>query len=251
MNGDILQFAILFFAGALSGAVNALAGGGSFLTVSILIFSGLEPTVANATNRFGILIQSVFATQKFSRMGYFPKRYSYTAALPMVLGAGIGAYLVTVVSDASFKKYFAVFMVIMTLLTFLKPSTKELKEDVVFTGRAYFINFIVYFLIGIYGGFIQAGVGFMILTACVVSGLDMVRSHAVKLFMNLVAAAVSVVIFIYADKVLFLPAVVLGLGLSAGAVFAAGQSVKVSNDLLKKIVSGVMIIFAVLLLVFK
>ncbi|XOB65655.1 sulfite exporter TauE/SafE family protein [Deferribacteres bacterium DY0037] len=246
-----MQLAILLPAGFAAGLLNALAGGGSFMTVPLLIFTGLEPTVANATNRLGIWIQSLAGTRKFSNMGYFPKVYSYTAAIPVGLGAISGAYLATIVSDDMFRKYFAFFMVLMTLVTFLKPGTKELKEDVKFTVWATVINSVVYFFIGIYSGFVQAGVGFLMTAACVMSGLDMVRAHAVKLFLNLIAATVSVAIFIYAGKVLFLPAIALGSGMAFGAVTAANISVKVSNTFLKRVVSVAIIIFAILLLVLK
>jgi uncharacterized membrane protein YfcA len=251
MDINLLQLIVLFVAGGAAGFLNALAGGGSFMTVPLLIFTGLEPTVANATNRLGIWIQSIFGTRKFSQMGYFPKRYSFTVAIPMAVGAIAGAYLATVVTDAAFKKYFAIFMVLMTLFTLLKPSPKELKEDVEFSGKSLVVNSVVYLLVGVYGGFAQAGVGFLIVGAAVMSGLDMVRANAVKLFLNLVAATFSVGIFIYAGKVLFLPGIALGAGMSIGAVTAANISVKVSNDFLKKLVSVAIIVFAILLLILK
>lgn len=251
MDINIFQLLLLLIAGMAAGLLNALAGGGSFMTVPLLIFTGLEPTVANATNRLGIWIQSLFGTRKFSSMGYFPKKYSFRAALPVALGALVGAYLATVVSDAAFKKYFAFFMVLMTLFTFVNTKPKELKTDVEFTVKGFILNTVGFFFIGIYGGFAQAGVGFMMVAASVMSGLDMVRAHAVKLFLNLVAATISVAIFIYAGKVLYLPAIALGIGMSIGAVTAANISVRVSNEFLKRLVSVAIIIFAILLLVLK
>jgi len=248
---DYFILAILAGTGFIAGVLNALAGGGSFITVALLIFTGIEPTVANATNRLGVWIQSVFGVKKFVSMGYFPKKYSFTIMFPAMVGAIFGAYVATVITDAAFKKYLAIFMVLMTLLTFLKPSSKEKLEDVVFNSASFVLTMIAYFLIGFYGGFIQAGVGFMVVACCVLSGLDMVRSHSVKMFMNLMTATVSVGIFIYADKILYLPALALGVGMAVGAVYAAGLSVKVSEAFLKKLVSVVILVFAVLLFLFK
>lgn len=251
MDVNVLQLSVLFIVGLGAGLLNALAGGGSFITVPLLIFMGLEPTVANATNRLGVWIQSLFGTTKFRSMGYFPKKYSLQVAFFMAAGAVCGAHLATVVGDATFKKYFAFFMVLMTLVTFFKPSAKELKTDIDFAPKTFLLNAVAFFFIGMYSGFAQAGVGFLIIAASVISGLDMVRSNAVKLFTNLVSSSVSVTIFILAGKVLFMPAICMGAGMAIGAVTAAKFSVKVSNDFLKRFVSVVIIIFAILLLVFK
>lgn len=247
----MVSLLILFLVGYGAGALNTLAGGGSFITVPLLIFTGLEPTVANATNRLGIWLQSVFGLNKFRRMGFFPKKYSMAAAVPASVGAVIGAYAATVVTDDAFRKYFAFFMVLMTLVTFFKPSSRETREDVTLSGRALGVNTVLYFFVGVYSGFVQAGVGFLTIAACVLAGLDMVRANAVKMFLNLITATMSVAIFIYGGKILFLPGIVLGVGMSLGAVHAAGFSVKVSNNFLKKFVSVIVIIFAVLLLVLK
>jgi len=251
MDVNILQLIILFAFGFGAGILNTLAGGGSFITVPVLIFMGLEPTVANATNRLGIWFQSLFGVRKFRNMGYFPKKYCYKVAIPAAFGAIVGAYLATVITDASFKKYFAFFMVLMTLVTFFKPSAKDLQEDVIFTSKTFIINMIAFFFIGLYSGFVQAGVGFLMIAGAVMSGLDMVRANAVKMFLNLITATMSVAIFIYGGKVLYMPGLALGLGMSIGAVTAAGFSVKVSNNFLKKLVSVVVIIFAILLLILK
>jgi uncharacterized membrane protein YfcA len=251
MDVNVIQLLVLFLVGLIAGGLNTLAGGGSFLTVPMLIFTGIEPTVANATNRLGIWFQSLFGVRKFRTMGYFPKKYSYSIVVPAALGAICGAYLATIITDASFKKYFAFFMVLMTLYTLFKPSQKEHKEDVVLDSKMLALNVILYFGMGFYSGFIQAGVGFMIVACCVMSGFDMVRSHSVKMFFNLVTATVSVAIFIYAGKILYMPGLALGVGMSVGAVSAAGFSTKVSNEFLKKFVSVMIIIFAVMLLVLK
>lgn len=251
MDIDILQLLLLFLAGLAAGVINALAGGGSFMTVPLLIFTGLEPTVANATNRLAVWIQCFFGTRKLYRMGYFPRNYCFKVVVPLSAGTVLGAYLLTVMPDDTFRKYFAFFMVLMTLVTFLKPVSKEQRPDVEFTAKSLTVNYIIYFFIGIYIGFIQAGVGFMIIAASVISGLGMVRANAVKMFLNFAAATISLAIFIYAGKVLLLPALAMGAGMSFSAVIASGMSVKVSEVFLKRLVSAVIVIFAVLLLVTK
>lgn len=251
MDNLFIQFIVLFAAGWIAGVLNTLAGGGSFLTIPILIFSGLEPTVANATNRLGIWIQSVFGLGKFKKMGYFPARMSMVAAIPALFGSLIGSYLATVTPENSFRKYLAIFMVIMTLVTFFKPAVREHRDDFVATAKSVPIAVIAYFFMGIYGGYVQAGVGFVVLAFCVMSGLDYVRGNSVKMFINLLTATISLVIFIHSKKVVYVPGIALGAGMALGAVMAASFSVKAGNVFLKRFVSAAVIIFAVLLFVVK
>lgn len=249
MENIFLQNALLFFFGIFAGVLNTLAGGGSFLTIPLLIFTGLEPTFANATNRLGIWIQSVFGLGKFRQLGYFPKKMSLVSTLPAVFGSCIGAYLAMIVSEDVFKKYLAVFMVLMTLVTFFKPQAGEYKTDFEPTKGGVFSASVIYFLIGVYGGFIQAGVGFVVLAYCVMYGMDYVRGNAVKMYINVLTATLSLGIFIYGGKVLWIPGIVLGVGMAVGAVFAASFSVKAGNVFLRRFVSAAVIIFAVLLFV--
>ncbi|MGE4318432.1 MAG: sulfite exporter TauE/SafE family protein [Deferribacterales bacterium] len=243
-----VQLLILFASGFIAGILNTLAGGGSFLTIPILIFTGLEPTVANATNRLGIWIQSIFGLGKFRRMGYFPVKMSLMSVIPSLIGSVMGAYLATIVAEDAFKKYLAFFMVLMTLVTFFKPQSDKQLTDFTFTAKSGVTASVVYFFVGLYGGFIQAGVGFVVLAYCVLYGLDYVRGNAVKMFINLLTATLSLAIFIYADKVVYLPGIALGAGMAVGAVMAAGFSVKAGNKFLKRFVSVAVIAFAVLLL---
>jgi uncharacterized membrane protein YfcA len=249
MDFELLKYLILPAFGFFAGFINTMAGGGSFLTTPLLIFTGLEPTVANATNRLGIWIQSVFGFNKFRTMGYFPKRMGKVSLLPSVLGALLGSYLATIVAEDAFRRYLAFFMVIMTLVTFFKPTTTKRLEDLEegFSNTA--LCALIFFLMGIYSGFIQAGVGFIVIAYCIMSGMDYIRANAIKMFMNLATATLSMVVFIYHGKVVWVHGILLGLGMALGAVIAAKFSVKAGNVFMKRFVSAAVILFAVLLLV--
>jgi len=184
-------------------------------------------------------------------MGYFPVKMSLVSALPALVGSVLGAYLATIVAEDAFRKYLAFFMVLMTLVTFFKPQSDKQLTDFIPSAKGVTVSSMVYFFVGIYGGFIQAGVGFVVLAYCVLYGLDYVRGNAVKMFINLLTATLSLVIFIYYDKVVWLPGVCLGAGMAVGAVLAASFSVKAGNKFLKRFVSVAVIIFAVLLIIKK
>jgi hypothetical protein len=243
---------LLFLVGILTGFVNVIAGGGSFLTIPLLIFMGLPPTVANGTNRLGIFLQSLFAVRKFHQYGVFPVKFAIFAAIPATLGSLLGAYWATIISENSFKKYLAILMIVITLITMYNPLNKlKTKQDEDFSLRRKIVIFIVFFLIGIYGGFIQAGVGFLILAGMMLTGYDLVAGNAVKTFVILIFTLFALVIFIMNAKVNFTLGLILGAGSIIGANLGTTVSVKKGNKFIQYFVTVCIIIFAIKLLLYK
>lgn len=244
-----LKLIVLFAAGFVSAIINTIAGGGSFLTVPLLIFMGLPPTVANGTNRLGVFMQSLSGINKFRSYGMFPWKLGIRISIPATAGALLGAYLATIVSDDAFKKYFAVFMVLMTLLTFLKPKVaKRDFSDIQLSPAKWALVYVLFFFVGIYGGFIQAGVGFLFLAAMVMTGSDLVTGNALKLFVVMVFTLFALIVFIINGKVDFFLGFILAAGSTLGAVVGAKLSVKRGEKFVRKFVVAAVIIFAVLLL---
>lgn len=243
---------LLFLVGILTGFINVIAGGGSFLTIPLLIFMGLSPTVANGTNRLGIFLQSFFAVRKFHQYGVFPVKFAIFAAVPATLGSLFGAYWATIISETSFKKYLAILMVVITLITMYNPLNKlKIRQDNEFSLKRKISIFIVFFLIGIYGGFIQAGVGFLILAGMMLTGYDLVAGNAVKTFVILIFTLFSLVIFILNAKVNFTLGLILGVGSIIGAQLGTTVSVKKGNKFIQYFVTVCIIIFAIKLLFFN
>lgn len=244
--------ALLFLVGVLTGFINVLAGGGSFLSVPLLIFMGLPPTVANGTNRLGIFMQSLFAVRSFHRYGVFPFKFAMFVAIPATLGSLFGAYFATVISENAFKNYLAILMVVITLITLYNPLNKLKvdKDKALSRGRKIAI-FIIFFFIGIYGGFIQAGVGFLVLAGMMLTGYDLLAGNAVKMFVTLVFTTFSLVIFIASGKVDFVLGLILGAGSVIGALIGTRVSVKKGNKFIQYFVTVCVIIFAIKLLFFN
>ena len=120
-----LGWAALFATGVAAGALNVVAGGGSFLTLPVLIFLGLPATVANATNRVGILTQNVGAVWGFHRYGVLAWRWALAAAAPAMVGAVLGTWAALEVSDEAFRKLLAFLMVAITLWSLLDRSGRR------------------------------------------------------------------------------------------------------------------------------
>lgn len=251
MDYYLLKLILLFAVGFAAGVINTIAGGGSFFTVPVLIFMGLPPTVANATNRLGVFMQSLAGLNKFRTMGVFPWKLGVLISIPATVGALFGAYLATIISDDAFRQYFAVFMVLMTLLTFIKPKARVNPAEIKLSPAKWVMVYFIFFLVGIYGGFIQAGVGFLILAAVTFAGIDLITGNVIKLFVAMVFTVFALVIFIISGKVDFFLGLVLGCGSALGAVTGAKISLDRGEKFVQRFVVVAVIFFAVLLLVWQ
>lgn len=244
-----LKIALLLMVGTIAGFLNVLAGGGSFLTLPMLIFMGLPPTVANGTNRVAILMQNVMAVKKFHEFKVFPLKFSLLVTIPAVIGSIAGAYAATVIPDATFKKVLAFIMIAITLVTMLNPTEKLSSRDISWSKGRWTAIILMFLAIGFYGGFVQAGVGFLILSAMVVAGFDLIHGNAVKVFVILIFTVFALVIFTIQSKVNYTWGIVLGTGNVTGAYMATVTAVKKGNRFVQQVVFVAIVIMAIKLLV--
>jgi len=232
---------LLFGAGLVSGVVNVVGGGGSFLTLPILLFAGLPAAEANATNRLSILFQSVSAVWGFKRHGVIEWGLAFRYGLIACLGAIVGAFAVFSVGDVAFKRILATFMVLLAGWSILgkRPTALPGKELPAWAAGAAF------FVIGIYGGFIQAGVGFLILAATSRMGLDLVRGNALKVLAVLFFSVVALAIFFWKGAVNWPLGLSLAAGSTLGGLIGARVTVGMGEKKLKLAVTALIVIFAV------
>jgi uncharacterized membrane protein YfcA len=235
---------LLVLAGFVAGALNVIAGGGSFLTLPILIFMGLPATVANGTNRVGIFFQNVGAVWGFHRNRLMDWKSILWAALPASLGAVAGTVLALSIGDAAFRKVLAFLMIAVTLWTLWDPLAKKDPSSRKGSVRLPVLAF-GFFLTGVYGGFVQAGVGFLVLAATTMAGLDLVRGNAVKVLSILAFTIVSLAIFVSQGKVLWLPGLVLAVGTFLGGQLGVRFTVLKGHAWVKRVVTVTIIVFAV------
>ena len=241
-------YLLLFAAGLIAGVLNVIAGGGSFLTLPILMFLGLPAGVANGTNRVGILLQNVGAVWSFQRHGVLDWRSVFWAAAPSIPGAALGVWLALVVSDQAFKRILALLMVTLSLWTLWSkrggaPEGTTPGDDPPSTGRLVGIGS-AFFLIGVYGGFVQAGVGFLILAATTAVGLDLVRGNAVKVLTVLCFTALSLALFAWNGRVDWSMGLILAAGTTLGGLAGARLTVLKGHSWVRGVVTVTMILFA-------
>uniref|UniRef100_UPI003216C555 sulfite exporter TauE/SafE family protein n=1 Tax=uncultured Draconibacterium sp. TaxID=1573823 RepID=UPI003216C555 len=204
--------------GVAAGFINTTAGGGSMLTIPLLMFIGLPANVANGTNRIAILLQNVIGVQTFRKKQVLDLSTDYRLAIPAVVGSIIGALVAVEIDVVLLKNIIAGLMVALLLVVVLKPEVWVKEQVGQVEAKPTISQYLIFFGIGLYGGFIQMGVGFILLAGLVLGcGHNLVKANAVKVFIVLIYTVFSLGIFIYHKQV----DITAGLILAAGNMFGA------------------------------
>src|SRR4030042_6100066 len=181
-------------AGVAAGFINTLAGSGSLLTLPLLMFIGLPANTANGTNRIGILFQCIVATAGFRQQKVLELKMGLVYGIPTVIGAIAGAVLALSFTDVAMEKVIGILLLVLFFLVLLKPEVWFKGQEGKWKRKPNFWMIIVFFIIGLYGGFIQVGVGLFLLAGLVVgAGADLVKANALKGFLVLLYTPVGTI----------------------------------------------------------
>jgi uncharacterized membrane protein YfcA len=213
------ELMLLAFGGLTAGVINTLAGGGSLLTVGLLVFLGLPGTLANGTNRIGVLVQSLTSAWRFRAEGLSGFRSAVPVLIPVLAGSLLGAYGISRVTPEFFERLFGLVMLAL-LVPILRPGKRnpEPEREAPRAGWSPAVRATVFFAIGLYGGAIQAGVGIFLLFALSRGGYDLVRGNAVKAVVIAALTAVAVPVFIASNQVAWPAAIALAIGFALGGL---------------------------------
>lgn len=215
---SITHILLILAVGIVAGFINTMAGGGSLLTMPVLIFLGLPSSTANGTNRIALLVQNAIGIWNFRRQGFFEWKLSLWLSIPAVIGSIIGALFAVAISDNLFNKILAVVMVVILIFVIWQPHKRLVKEEKAPTRGRMIIACVSFFVVGLYGGFIQAGIGFlMIITLTMSFGMSLVKVNSMKLFIAGVYILASFVIFVIHGEVDWLLGCILAIGNAFGA----------------------------------
>ncbi len=237
----------LLLVGFVASTLNTVAGGGSFLTLPLLMFMGLSAPAANATNRLGVLAQNVGAVWGFHRYRVLDWRWARGAAVPTVVGSGLGAWLALGVGDREFRRLLAVLMLGICFWSLIDTGNRSLKTAGALANRPWLLK-TGFFLVGIYGGFIQAGIGFLVLALTTLAGFDLVRGNAVKVLAVLLQTLVALAVFLTAGQVRWAEGALLAVGGLLGSLVGVRLTVLKGHRWLKAVVTVTMVLFAIRLL---
>ena len=251
---EIWQLAVLTCAGVASGFMNVMAGGGSLLTVPIMLFMGIPGPVANGTNRIAILAQNATAVLTFFRKGYSDFKLSLSLALAAVPGAIMGALLGTGLQGVWFDRIIALVMVAVMILmaTEKKPVAKESSsEETSVAPQRLVLGHMCMFGAGLWGGFIQIGVGFILMPILHrVLGLSLVQVNMHKVFIVLMYTIAALSIFAAKIELLWMVGLCLAVGNSIGGWLGATVTISKGDETIRRVFNAVLIVFIIKLLFF-
>ncbi len=242
-----LMYAALVAAGVAAGFINTIAGGGSLLTLPALMLTGLPADVANGSNRLGIVSQSLSGVVGFDRGGALDRSGIAAVLIPTGIGSLAGAVAAAHVPPVVLEYVLLGTMILIAAVMALRP--QAINADAgskprwqTHRGRA--IGGL--FLAGLYGGFVQAGVGFVLLT--ILGGVlryDVARANALKLVCTFVFGAVALAVFIVFNQVAWAPAALLAVATFAGSQLGVRFALRVHHGVLRWIILAAVVAMSV------
>jgi len=228
--------------GLIAGFINVNAGGGSSLTLPALIFLGLDSALANGTNRVALLIQNIFAVKSFKNEDYHQFGTSFKLALFTLPGAIAGAVIAVNIDDLLFKKILAVVMIGIVISMVLHKKRQNTNSKGFITR----VGFLSMFGIGFYGGFLQVGVGFLLMASLnYLMKFDLIVTNMHKVFIILIYTVPALVIFAVTNNVNWLFGIILGAGNAIGGWWGVKLSVKKGEKFIRIILIAAILIMAV------
>jgi len=244
------ELALLLITGIATGFLNVMAGGGSMLSVPIMIFLGVPGTVANATNRIAILPQNVSAVWAFYRKGFSNFKLSLSLGLCTIPGTIIGAHLASNIEKEQFNTILAIIMVIVLIIMSL-PQQKVINSGQAPSKNRMIAGHALMGLIGFWGGFIHIGVGFLLMPVLNrVMQLDLITTNAHKVMIVLCYTAVALIVFASQLELVWKYGIALGIGTWIGAWIAANMQIKQGIGAIKVTLNIVIVAFIIKLIFF-
>ena len=234
---DASTYILLLLASVAAGVMNTVGGGGSILTIPVMIFAGINPNTANATNRIGVIAQNFTAIWRFRRGGVKEDGLAWPLIVVGLPGCWIGARLAASINPKQFEFLLGILMLPLLVLILARPKPKAPAEGGASgrwssLGRVRQAGLLVsFFFLGIYGGFIQAGIGIMIIIVLSYAArLDLVRSNYVKLAFILVQQIFAFGVFLTERMAIdWWAGVTLVAGQSLGAYWGSWVALKVGE----------------------
>lgn len=244
---EISKPLLLFGVGIISGFINVMAGGGSTITLPLLIFLGLDSSLANGTNRIGLLFQNLSGFLSFKNENVSQIKISIKLGLLTLPGAIIGSFYATKIDDILFQKILGLVM-ISIVITMLIPNSKHYVEEKII-GKMPWLIYPAMVALGFYGGFIQVGIGFLIMISLHrILRMSLLYVNLHKVFIIMTYTIPALIIFAITGNVNWFYGLSLAGGMSLGAWWSAKLAVKKGERIIKVILGIAIVIMAAKLL---
>jgi uncharacterized membrane protein YfcA len=246
---DIYSFPIiclLLLAGFAVGFINTIAGSGTVISYSLFMFLGLSAPFANGTIRFGVIMQTLVASYNFKKQNILELKKGVILALPTVLGSILGAQLAINIDKDLFEILIAGVMLVMGVLLFFKPKQWLTGSKFLQSKKFGFKQFIIFFAIGIYGGFIHIGVGIFLIGILVLQmGYDLVKANALKVFIVLLYSPFALIVFMMNDQIHYGIGAIAAIGNVLGGYVASHFAVNWGANFIRWILIIIILIFCI------
>lgn len=265
---ELWQAGTLALVGVAAGWINVMAGGGSLLTVPVMLFFGLPGPVANGTNRVAILVQNVVAVSTFRSKGFSDFRLSLTLALCASVGAAGGAQLGVKLTGEAFERVVAVVMVAVLILMATgwdKKAAGAAPDETsggtsdgdsgetsgeVAKPRNLVLGHVLMIGAGFWGGFIQIGVGFILMPILNrVMGFDLVRVNMHKVAIVLIYTIVALAFYAAQVQIVWMAGLSLAVGNAVGGWLGARTTIAKGEVWVKRVFTAAIVVFVIKLLI--
>lgn len=244
------QILLLVISGVVAGWLNVLAGGGSLLTVPIMVFLGIPGPVANGTNRIAILVQNITAVFAFRQRGFSDFKLSLSLGAAASLGALFGASLGVRLEGEWFNRILALVM-IGVMLVMWTGGLKQRQEQVDQRPQRLLLGHLLMVGAGFWGGFIQIGVGFILMPILHrVMGFNLVLTNMHKVFVVLIYTLVALSVFASQLTLLWWVGMWLALGNAVGGWLGAHTTISRGERWIRWVLNVTLVAFIIKLLFF-
>ena len=242
---DIEIIIILIISGITVGFINTLAGGGTIISMSIFMLTGLPIIEAAGTNRIAVLMQNIVSTIAYRKQRLIDIKQATSLSVPIILGTLIGSQFTMMITDEIYTIFFMLGLISLGVLLIAKPMAWSHEEDSQINKTTPLL-WIILFVSGIYSGSIYVGVGYIFISVFAVGyGYNLIKANALKGFMAMILTPVSLAIFILHGEVNYQYGIVHGLGNIIGAYFATKYARKLGAKFIKRILF-IMIIISII-----
>jgi uncharacterized membrane protein YfcA len=248
---NITIIILLILTGILVGFINTLSAGGTTISIALYLAMGIPPQVTNAINRVGVLIQNGFACAMFYRKHIINYRHIVLYSIPILIGTFIGSVTAVNIDESVFNVCFAIVLLVITVFLFIKHKDSGADEKP-FTLKRYFICSPFFLIAGFYGGFVQAGTGFLLIVISgTLLGYNLIKTTAAKNTFMFIYTVVAMSVFVFRGGVepkYWIYALIHSVGNIIGSYIAAKYAIKKGNLFIKIVIVCVIILTALNLL---
>lgn len=224
----------LFVAGALGGALNSVAGGGSFIAFPALLFTGVPPIPANATNTIALWTAAAASGGAYRKRLDIPRRVMVPLLVASLVGGLVGAFLLLKTPAQTFMRVLPWLTLGATLLFAFGRKIARGRKSVLeheATGAALAAATLFQLAVAIYGGYFGGGMGIVMLAMLAALGMNDIHAmNALKSVLGFVINGVAVVTFVIAGAVYWRQGIVMIVGGIAGGYLGAHYALKMPQQ---------------------